>query len=159
MKYIPLTQGKFAIVDDEDYEWLNQWKWCVSKQKNGDYYAVRRTRKEEGPNSKWILMHRQILKAQLGEQIDHRNHCGFDNRRNNLRFCTNSQNQHNRVPQIGTSKYKGVCWQKVAKKWLSQIKHNNNRIYLGCFENEKDAARAYDAKSRELYGEFAGTNF
>lgn len=154
MKKIPLTHGKFAIVDDEDYEWLNQYKWCAVKIRN-TYYAMRAEKGEH------IAMHREILGLVKGDgkQTDHRNHNGLDNWRCNMRVCTHSQNQHNQRKQNGTSKYKGVSWYKRDKKWRVCIQINERRICIGYFDNEIDAAKAYDTKAKELFGEFAYCNF
>lgn len=149
MKTIPLTQGKFAIVDDEDYPELSKYKWYIARG-----YAVR------GFKGKTIFMHKNILNTPNGFQTDHINHNGLDNKRCNLRICTASQNQQNRQHRPdGSSKYKGVWWDKVRKKWKSQIKHNNCMIYLGYFISEKEAAKMYDIKAIELFGEFAYLNF
>ena len=160
MKYIPLTQGKFAIVDDADFEWLNQFKWHVATP-GRCFYAVRTT-KIDGV-CKLILMHREILGLLSGDGLgtDHINHNGLDNRRCNLRICTSQQNQRNRRIDAAkkTSRYKGVGWNKQLKQWRSRIYCNYKEIYLGCFRDEAEAARVYDTKAKELYGEFACLNF
>jgi len=92
MKRIPLTQGKFAIVDDADFEWLSQWKWRARKDYN-TWYAIRRV--VRGSCRTTTSIHRQIMEAKPGSQVDHRNRDGLDNRRCNLRFCTNAQNAMN----------------------------------------------------------------
>lgn len=161
MKHIPLTQGKVAIVDDADYEWLNQWKWCAVKKKSGIFYASR------GQGKATIAMHRQILNIPEGAQADHRNHDGLDNRKCNLRLCTPAENQWNQKPRKGISKYKGVCLlrgkthkgKQYKDKWRAYIKKNQKTRWLGCFQNEIDAAEAYDKAAKELFGEFAYTNF
>ncbi len=156
MKRIPLTQGKFALVDDEDFGWLNQHKWCVLKCDSGLWYATR---------GKGIFMHRAILGLKVGDGIktDHRNHNGLDNRQENLRKCTNSENQHNQKPRLAhldcTSKYKGVSWLKNDQKWRVLMKCSGKWHYLGLFTSEINAAKAYDKKAKELFGEFAQTNF
>jgi len=116
-KLIPLTQGKFAIVDAEDYEWLNQYKWHTDKAQN-TYYAVSQK------NRKTIKMHRLITGAPKGLFVDHRDHNGFNNRRDNLRLCTNQENQQNKQPMCGkTSKYKGVHRCKTRKIFRAKIRH------------------------------------
>jgi hypothetical protein len=87
------------------------------------------------------------------------NHNKLDNQKHNLRLCTTSQNNMNQIPTRGISKYKGIYWHNRNKKWVAQIKSGNNRIHIGCFENEKDAARAYNEKAIELFGEFAYLNY
>lgn len=157
-KKIPLTQGKFAIVDENKYEELSKYKWQALK--NGNTYYARRCDYVNG-ETKIIYMHRQILGAKQGEEVDHVNHNGLDNRVCNVRKCTRSQNSQNRKPQKkeNTSKYKGVNWQKRDCLWQAQIKKNGTTIHIGSFNNEIDAATAYDVKAKELFGEFAHLNF
>lgn len=155
MKTIPLSQGKVALVDDEDFERINQFKWCAAKNCNA-YYAVRNT---YNPKIR-IIMHRVILNAKKGDEIDHRNGNGLDNRKDNLRFCTPSQNHQNRrLMKGGTSKYKGVDWFKREKKWRSKIVVNKKAIYLGLFDSEIEAACVYDTAASRYFGEFARFNF
>lgn len=156
MKQIPLTQGKFALVDDEDFEELSKHKWYANKIR-WIFYAVRNIGTR--PNRKAILMHRQIMNAKKGQEIDHRNGDGLYNRKSNLRFCTTKQNQHNQKSQIGSSRFKGVSWSKNNKKWLARIGFNYHQKYLGLFDNEIEAAKSYDQKAEEMFGEFANLNF
>ncbi|KKL19433.1 hypothetical protein LCGC14_2465540 [marine sediment metagenome] len=159
MKRIPLTQGKFAIVDDEDYERLIQYDWYVHKGRH-TYYA-RRSVKEDG---KWKVrcMHSDIINVPTGFQADHKNRKGYDNRKCNLRICTHAQNiQNSKLNKTSkySSRYKGVSWFKITKKWRAYIKKNNVFTSLGYYSNEIDAAKAYDKAARGLFGEFACTNF
>ncbi len=148
---IPLTQGYFALVDADDYEKLSQYKWHVNRK--GDMlYACR---SEKG---KKIKMHRQILNAPPGMHCDHINHNGLDNRKANLRLCTPQQNACNRRPLERTSKYKGVHWDSLSRKWRAEIKHNGRTIHIGFYDYEQDAAIAYDDYAIELFGEFAWLN-
>ena len=157
MKQIELTQGKIALVDNNMFEELTQFKWCAINV-NNLWYAVRNIYK----NNKWTIlrMHREIMNAQNGQEIDHKNGNGLDNRHANLRFCTHSQNiQNQKVTKDGTSKYKGVSWHKQNKKWLAQIMLNDKQYYLGYFKSEIEAVKAYDKKAAEFFGEFARLNF
>jgi len=151
MKKIPLTQGKFALVDDEDFEYLSQWKWCANKSHN-TFYVITNIYK----NGKWTIdmMHRLLLD---GKQIDHKDGNGLNNQKKNLRACTHQQNQANRRPTKGTSKYKGVCCRN--KKWQSYIRIDGKRIHLGYFDSEIDAAMSYDRAALQYFGDFARTNF
>lgn len=153
MKLITLTQGKKVIVDDIDFEFLNQWKWYLNKG-----YAVR-------GYSKRILMHRFIINTPKGMDTDHINGDKLDNRRNNLRVATRSQNMANRkLNVLKTSNYLGVCLRKqryknkIYKYWIAQISFNNQRIYLGEYKNEAEASKVYNQKAQELFGEFAKVN-
>lgn len=149
MKKIKLTQGQFALVDDEDYEKVNQFKWCAHWNVN-HFYAK---------NNKKGRMHRYIMNTPVGMFTDHKNHNTLDNQKSNLRICTYQQNQANRKKQKGiSSKYKGVCWDKQVRKWLVGIRFNQKRINLGRFKSEIKAAIAYNKKAKELFGAFALLN-
>lgn len=167
MKRIPLTQGKYAIVDDCDFEGVNQYKWYTYRHTGRPahgiamFYAVRKI-KGGGKGRYSTSMHRQVLQAKRGQQIDHINHDGLDNRRENLRFCTSEQNNRNRRPRVGVSSaYKGVSREQEAalKEWRAQIRVNGKSVNLGQFDNEIDAAIAYDNKAKEAWGDFAYLNF
>jgi hypothetical protein len=150
---IPLTQGKFAIVDAEDFDWLNQYQWYACKCKS-TYYAARVER------GKTIRMHREIMRAPKGVLVDHINHTGLDNRKSNLRLCTNAQNCYNQRPSArGTSRYKGVSWHKCSRKWSARVRCDGKFNNLGDYKDEMAAAMAYDDKAVELFGEFAYLNF
>lgn len=148
-KEIPLTQGKVALVDDEDYEWLTQWKWHYSARG----YAVRSCRE---PKPQSVRMHRVIVGAEPSEEVDHINGDKLDNRRCNLRKCTHAENMRNMKFRDGVS-HKGIKRHK--SKWAAQITVNGKHIYLGLFNTEVEAAKAYDAAAREHFAEFAKTNF
>lgn len=160
MKTISLTQGKVAIVDDQDYEWLNQWKWTASKIR-GKWYAVRSL----GPrkNRKYILMHRLVHNVLPGMVCDHRNGNSLDNRNQNLRSCTQKDNVHNQsAHKDALSKYKGISCDKSSKRrkrWRARIMSDGREKSLGYFDTELEAAKAYDQKAKELFGEFAKLNF
>ena len=155
MKQIPLTQGKFALVDNEDYNWLNQWKWGANKGGN-TYYAIRNS-SGKLTKRKTILMHREILKALKEMECDHINHNGLDNRRLNLRLATKSQNAKNRI-SYGVSKDLGVYFHIMSGKWEAKIKSNKQSIYLGLYKKETDAAKAYNKAALKYHGEFANLN-
>ena len=156
-KQIPLTQGKFAIVDAEDYDRLSRYKWHARKDR--DKYRARRSIWRNGKGAT-ILMHREILHVPEGIKINHINHNGLDNRKVNLRLSTQAQSAFDQRPQEKrTSSFKGVCRETDSKKWRADIKYNRKRHHIGAFDNEKDAAEAYDAKAIELFGEFAHLNF
>jgi hypothetical protein len=156
---IKLTQGKFAIVDPEDYENLNQFKWCAAKDYD-TFYAIRYAVK---PNNKktTVKMHRQIMNVHKNDIVDHWNHEGLDNRKKNLRIVTASQNNANskRGMNRGKSKYKGVCRDVKAGKWRAGISYEGKHIHLGMFDDEIEAAKAYDEAAKKYHGEFAVLNF
>ena len=167
MKKIKLTQGKEAIVDDEDYERLMEHRWHAAKAGN-KYYAVRSLPTQSNGTRKRLKMHRAIINPSKGMEVDHKNGNTLDNRKENLRECTRQQNQANRMlGKDNTSGYKGVCYMKKkksminehSKPWVAQIKHNQKKIYLGIYKTKEEAARAYDKKAIELHGEFAQLNF
>ena len=147
MKQIPLTKGKFALVDDEDFEFLSQWKWHYI----AGGYACRK------PKSGMIYMHRLLTRA-TESHVDHKNGNKLDNRKENLRLCTVSQNLANQVKTRGTSKYKGVRFDKKHKKWISAIGFNSRPIQIGRFASEDEAAKAYNLAAVKYYGEFARLN-
>lgn len=150
MREISLTQGKVAIVDDEDYEWLSRWKWFYGC----GGYAGRHFRLNGKHN--YLSMHRTILEVPPGMEIDHKNRNRLDNRRENLRVCTRSQNEANRgIFPNNTSGIKGVSWDKVNKKWRAAIVHNCKYIHIGRYGNIEDASAAFEIKAKELFGEFA----
>jgi len=153
IRYIPLTQGRFAIVDAEDYNRLSRYDWFAMNSRQ-TCYAYRYS------NGTILSMHREIMRAPKGLICDHKNHNGLDNRKCNLRLCTRKQNARNRQARTGcSSRYKGVYWSKRYKKWRARICFNGRRIHLGNFFDEKKAALAYDNKAVELFGEFAYLNF
>lgn len=160
---ITLSNGETALVDDEDYEQVAQYKWGphVGKRKR---YAITTVYDEKYRRGrKNILMHRLILGlTDPTVFVDHKNHNGLDNRKENLRIATRSQNQRNsRKPKRATSsKYKGVWWNVKYNRWEAQITVGKGKTrYIGRFTSEDDAAYAYDVTAIEIYGEFACLNF
>lgn len=156
MKVIELTKGYKALVDDADYEALSQYRWhaldCI-----GRVIAVRAIYNPNGAPRR-VYMHRIIANTPDGMETDHINGDTLDNRRANLRTCTHQENTRNAKPRAHSSKYKGVAYSRQAHKWIAQIRHNNKLIYLGAFDDEADAARAYDDRAIKLFGEFAYLN-
>lgn len=165
MKQIPLTQGKFALVDDEDYEYLNQFKWYALRHGN-TYYAIRNLQSVNGKRTS-LKMHRVILGITDPKiLIDHKNKNGCDNTRNNLREASHSQNMANVSYRkkdssssylgvnLSGSKYKG----KRYSRWCAQITKDRVKYHLGHFLNEKEAAMAYNNAAIKLHGEFAKLN-
>jgi len=153
MKEIKLTKGQVALVDDADYEFLIKFKWCANKGvRNKTYYAVRGIR--EGDKTRRVFMHRVIAQAGRGELVDHWNHNTLDNRRDNLRVGNQSLNQMNRLPQGGLSKYKGVSFYSWTMQWAASC----CGAHIGYFDNEIDAARAYNAVAYEKSGDWALLN-
>ena len=163
MLQILLTQGKFALVDDEDYNELVKYNWFVliCGRVRKVFYAVRNV--WENGSSKKILMHRQIMSTPAGLVVDHRDFNGLNNQRYNLRNCSFLDNTRNhRKYRTGgfTSEYIGVCWVGGRrKKWQAQIMSNTKYVWLGYFDNEIDAAKAYDIAALKYFGEFANLNF
>ena len=157
-KEIPLTRGKVALVDIDDYEWLIRWKWNAHKSKCGLWTAQRRS-----DQNKIVYMHRQIMGLCHGDkrEVDHANHNSLDNRRCNLRVCSRNQNGRNTRKQRRTtsSQYKGVGWYKPRKKWRSRISVNGKDVHLGLYKDEVLAAKAYDEAAIKYFGDFACGNF
>lgn len=154
MKEIPLTQGKLAMVDDKDFDWLSQLKWRHSQG-----YATR-----SGPRKNYfrttILMHRLILDAPDGIEVDHRNGNGLDNQRRNLRLCRRSQQVANgRKRSDGkTSRFRGVHFEKARGKYAAEITALGKKFHLGRYETSEAAAEAYNLAAYCHFGEFAKLN-
>lgn len=141
MKEIKLTQGLTTMVDDEDFDYLNQFNWCAIKYKH-TFYAIRNSPRVNG-KSKSIRMHREILKTPANMITDHIDLNGLNNQRYNLRVVTKQQNAFN-------TKAKGYSFNKNAGKWSASIKVNGKKKHLGYFETKKKARKAY-IKAKETY--------
>ncbi|MBN1124647.1 MAG: HNH endonuclease [Sedimentisphaerales bacterium] len=152
VRFLPLGLDRFAMVDPCDYAELSRYSWKVIGREN-TFYAFR----WEG--NRRVFMHRQIANASIDRQVDHIDHDGLNNTRANLRLCTQAQNVYNMRPRLGTSKYKGVSFDKRHSRWRAQIQHQGVKFGLGYFSRETEAAKAYDQKARQLFGEFAYLNF
>jgi len=153
-KQIQLNNGVITIVDDEDYEYLNQWKWYLLKS-HTNYYAIRTQR----PENKLLQLHRIVMKAKKGEIIDHINGNKLDNRKSNLRICTQAQNNQNRkISKLNKSGYNGVSWSIRNKKWVAQIACENKKIHIGYYIDPIDAAKAFNNAAQKYHGEFAKLN-
>lgn len=152
LRQIQLTQNKLALIDDEDYEVVSKYKW-YAKFNHGNWYA------ETCIKRKTIQMHKLIISTTVNQMVDHCNGNGLDNRKENLRACTNAQNQMNKSKGYGKSSYKGVSWHTQLKKWRARIKVEGKEILLGVFAEEVEAAKAYDKAAREYFGGFACPNF
>lgn len=161
---ISLNKGKTTIIDAEDYNKIKMYTWRTFKCKN-TCYVTSDASVSGGLRKKTLLLHRLILDLKRGISVDHINGDGLDNRRNNLRIATKQQNGFNRNKNKErngkkcSSKYKGVGWHTRDKLWYAQNKNNYKMIHLGYFKSEEEAARAYDRKAKELFGEYAKLNF
>jgi len=153
MKKIPLTKGQFALIDDEDFERVNSLKWYASKTESG-FRAQRVYQKKS------LFMHRFLMSAIEGQEVDHINGNQLDNRKINLRFCSSSQNKMNRGKSpLNTSGFKGVSWDEKNKKWKAQIQIEGKNINLGRFNTKEKAAKAYDNAAIIYHGKFAKLNY
>lgn len=159
MKKIPLTQGKFAIVDDSDFEYLNQWKWHAQKARTGMFYACRKQWVGNG-KYKFISMHRLLLNIEdTKTDVDHGDGNGLNNQRYNIRACTRSQNQMNRNRTVKNSTgFKGVIFRKKTNRFEANISCSGKSIHLGSFKSAQDAAIAYNKAAEKHHGQFAKLN-
>jgi len=148
MAYIRCGLNKFTLVDDEDYDYLNKYKWFSNKQ--GYVYC-----KKVG--NIIVQMHRMIMQPCKDQEIDHKNGNPLDNRKCNLRYCTRAQNCRNtKLRETSKIKYKGVS--KIDNGFMARIRLNYIEHYLGYFKTKEGAAKAYDRVATKYHGEFAKTN-
>ncbi len=154
MKRIKLTRGKYALADDEDFEFLSKWKWYFSDKG----YAVRTTYLSDGQQTT-IRMHSLVLLSRLNQQIDHANRDKLDNQKFNLRFSTQANNCCNAgIRKDNISGFKGVSWCSTMLKWRVQVQTEGAKKSIGNYENKEDAARAYNEAAIKYHGEFAYLN-
>lgn len=159
MKIINLINSdKFVMVDDCDFEHLIKFRWHILKGKRTNYCKIMTGKRD---NRKSVLMHRFLLNPSKGMEVDHVDGNGLNNQKSNLRICTAAQNRSNQIRNRPnkTSKFKGVSWNRESKKWVSNIQHNKNPMFLGFFSNEIEAAKSYDQAAKECFKEFAYLNF
>lgn len=157
MKTIPLSKNRNAIVDDSDYELLNGYKWCCDSKN----YAMRSEKRSETGRQKRsvVYMHRVIMKAKKGVQVDHINGDSLDNRKTNLRLASHSENMRNRkLQKNNTTGYKGVWYNKKRQKYIATIKTNGQSRTIKSADTALEAAEAYNKRALELYGDFARLN-
>lgn len=148
-KTIRLIHGYFALVDDEDFERFSKASWYLIKKSRTLLYARNRSG----------AMHRQILGiTDRSIEVDHKNGNGLDNRKQNLRICTRSENMRNLRNFRNTSGYKGVHWKSRDKRWRAQICTAGKQLYLGNYDDPIKAAKAYDEAARKHHGKYACTN-
>ena len=152
VRYLALTQGRFAIVDAKDYEWLSRYKWSACRC-GRKWYASRNER------GKHIWMHREIMEPPAERIIDHIDGNGMNNCRCNMRICTMLENGHNSRPHGATSKFKGVSYFDELRKWHAAVCIRKKVVPIGYFKRQIDAARAYDREARRRFGPYAWLNF
>ena len=154
MREIKLSQGKVALLDDDDYEYLSQWKWYASK--GTDTFYAKRTINAKG---RVLRMHRVLMNAKKGVIIDHRDRNGLNNQRYNLRKCSSSQNCCNRHPRNNVSSiYKGVSYCNTRNMWVARINKTHKSRHLGYFDTQLEAVIIYNIAARKYHGEFANPN-
>lgn len=157
MKEIKLTQGRVALVDDEDYEYLVQWKWHAHKDARRDVWYAKRNINLKNGHYKSIQMHRIIMNTKVGMEVDHIDGDGLNNQKYNLRNCFRSGNMRNRR-YTGKVEYLGVHIRKNRGTYVATIHFNKNLKYLGSFKTAEEAAIAYNKAAIEIHGEFARLN-
>jgi hypothetical protein len=151
-RQLPLAKGRCALVDDDDFARISEYQWHITSR---GYVAGTVT---INGTPKLVYLHRFLLNAPPGRYVDHINGDRLDNQRDNLRLVTRAQNQWNRQVQHNQSGYKGVSWHRRKRKFYARIQANGQRYHLGYFDTAEEAAQAYDAAARRLFGEYARLN-
>ena len=147
-----------VLFSEEDRELVESRSWFINIQPRTQYVCTHV--KQPDGSFKQKKLHQLIMQPPKGMVVDHINHCGTDNRRENLRVCSKHENNMGRNKNAkGSSRYKGVTLHKQTNKWRAQFQVNKKRVGIGYFTSEEEAARAYDSKAKELFGEFAFLNF
>lgn len=157
LKIVSPKYGEFIVLyDDEDHGKILKHTWGISKYGN-NFYA--KTMIGEKNKQKILYLHRFILNAKYGDIIDHKDNNTLNNKKSNIRFCSHQNNMMNRKPEKNSSsKFKGIYYNKNSNLWHSQIYKNFKKIHLGYFENEIDAALAYNGAAKYLFGKYAYLN-
>lgn len=158
--FIPLTRGLTTVIDFDDFEKVRGFSWHAHTHRNS--FCAARTEYVSTTYKKTIRMHRELLGATPKQEVDHKDGDALDNRKTNLRLCTQAQNGCNTRLRINnTSGFKGVRWHNTGKNWQAYVQRNRPKqfFHLGLFSSAIAAAKAYDQKARELFGDFANLNF
>lgn len=155
---VQLTRGMNSLVDETDFWCVCASRWRAAVRDSTVYAARNLPRPQKQRSAQPTLLHRLLLDAPKGLEVDHINGDGLDNRRCNLRIATKTQNRQNIHMGRGACRFKGVQPTTQSKRWMARIQVNGKSVYLGCFRTQEDAARAYDRAARCHHGEFARTN-
>lgn len=150
--------NKECIIDTEDYDKIKKFRWYILHNIKGhSFYAITNIYKNK--KRLGLLLHRVIMSPPKEVLIDHVNHNGLDNRKNNLRLCTHQENSRNcKKYKSNKNIFKGVRQRNELKKWQARLKFNDKTIHLGSFDDPIQAAKAYNEKAKELFGEFSCLN-
>jgi hypothetical protein len=152
IRYIPLTQGKYAVIEAADYERAAMFSWHASNSGARTYAC-------SNIGGRNVSLHRFLMNPPAGMVVDHIDHDGLNDRRSNLRICTQRQNLYNSRPKGRSSRFKGVCWDKARQRWVVYIRYGGRNRFIGQFADEIEAAKAYDRAAASLFGEYAYLNF